>query len=591
LKGYIPEDKIDEIRNRADIVDLVSEFVTLKKAGRNFLGLCPFHKEKTPSFTVNPDKQIFYCFGCGEGGNVISFLMKINDMAFPEAVRYLAGKTGVVFPQKEMTAHDKEELGIREQISRINDDVAVLFAKRLFSTAGQAARDYLKGRGIREAAVREFRIGVAADGWSHLREYFEKRKISPEILEKAGLIIPGKEGRFYDRFRGRLMFPIEDINGRVIAFGGRVLGEGEPKYLNSPETPLYIKGRNLYGLNRTREDIRKKGYAILVEGYFDLVALWNAGIKHCVASLGTALTVNQVALIKRYTMQVVALFDPDEAGKKALARSLPLFLAGGVHARAAVLPEGYDPDDYIRTFGPEKFEQIIDNAQSMVDYYIEQVIGRRTGATLEDSYDALRDAVPFIAGIDDTIERNLFIKRVAEKLGIEQDLLKEQIRLTLTKAKKSATPAIAAKPLRQTDAVEFALICAMLEWPAKINVMVDTYVLDYFLNDDLKKIAQEIEEAVKNGETLDSSRLMDRIGHEGMKEKFFESMINETIKDHTLIDRYIKDTIRHIKKRWYKDKKRILQTELQRAEGMGDMELCNRLLNEKETLSKEERNL
>ncbi|MBN1662009.1 MAG: DNA primase [Deltaproteobacteria bacterium] len=592
MKGHIPENIIEEVRNRADIVSLISEFVTLKKAGRNFLGLCPFHQEKTPSFSVNPDKQIFHCFGCGEGGNVISFLMKMNQMDFPEAVRHLAGKTGVVIPEKVMTARDKEEIGIREQISRINEQAAVHFTKNLFSQAGQSARTYLKKRGMQEATVREFRLGFALDGWRPLKDYFEKQQIPLKVLETAGLLIPNtnKDGGFYDRFRGRLIFPIEDVNGRVIAFGGRVMGEGEPKYLNSPETPLYTKGKNLYGLNRTREDIRKKGYAILVEGYFDLISLWNAGVRNVIASLGTALTADQVALIKRYTHQVVAVFDPDAAGKKALDRSLTLFLAGGVHAKAAVLPDGYDPDDYVKTFGPEKFEQVMDHAQSMVDYYIETVIG--PGESLEDHYDALRDAVPFIAAIDDTIERNLFIKRVAEKLGLEQELLKAQINQVLDKSKRtSAAPKIKVKPPDQKNAVEFAFIQMMLEQPAKIGIMADTYVLDYFLSEDLKKIGEEMAAAFKTCKTLETSAMIDGIGDHAMKEKLYRSMMNENTADNALIDRMIHDTIRHIKKKWYKDKKRTLQIEIVNAQEAGNQGLCNRLLAEKESLSREEKSL
>ncbi|MBN1381162.1 MAG: DNA primase [Deltaproteobacteria bacterium] len=591
MNGYIPEDKIDEIRNRTDIVSLVSEFVTLKKAGKNFLGLCPFHKEKTPSFTVNPDKQIFYCFGCGEGGNAISFLMKMNQMTFPEAVRYLAGKTGVVIPRKPMSLRDKEELGLREQISRVNEQAASYYIKMLFSQAGGAAGQYLKDRGIQDAAVKGFRLGFAVDEWRGLKGHFEKQKIPLDIIEKAGLVIANKDGIFYDRFRGRIIFPIEDVNGRVIAFGGRILGDGGPKYLNSPESPLYVKGKNLYGLNRTREEIRRKDYVILVEGYFDLIALWNAGVKNCVATLGTALTGDQVALIKRYTNQVVAVFDPDEAGKKALARSLSLFLAGGIHAKAVVLPEGYDPDTYVRTFGPEKFEKVVNDAQSMIDYYIEDIIGPQGGA-LENSIDALRDAIPFIAGIDDTIERNLFIKRVAEKLGADQELLKaEVIRVLKKQGKSNVAEVTVKKPINKVDAVEFALIQAMLDWPAKISKMIDAHVLDYLLNEDLKRIGEEIKDAFIRGEAIDAAQVLDRIGDKTVSEKFLQSIMDENITDDVVIERFVDDTIRHIKKKWYKNKKRILQTELIKAQEMGDQGLCSRLLSEKEMLSRQEKSL
>lgn len=592
LKGYIPEDKIEEVRLRSDIVVQISEFVTLKKAGKNYLGLCPFHKEKTPSFTVNPDKQIFYCFGCGEGGNIISFLMKINQMTFPEAVRHLAAKTGVVIPEKTMTAREKSDIGIREKISRINEQAALFFAKTLFSPKGRAARDYLKGRGLAESVVREFRMGYSPEIWQGLRDHLEKQKISLDIAEKAGLLLAGKEGGLHDRFRGRVMFPIEDINGRVIAFGGRILNDGQPKYLNSPESPVYIKGRHLYGLHRTKDDIRSNGYAILVEGYIDLIAVWNAGVRNVVATLGTALTSDQVQLLKRYTNQVVVLFDPDEAGKKALARSLPLFLAAGVHAKAAVLPHGYDPDLFIRKYGQEQLEKIVGDARSAVDYYIETIIGKRD-ETLEDTYDALRQAIPFIAGIGDAIERNLFVKRVAEKLGIEQESLKAQINAAVGKTGKADAdiPQKRVKPSREIDAVELALIQAMVEWPDKIEAVGSSMVFDYFLNDELKNIGQQIHTSFLGGRKIDAASMIDGMPDDITKGKLFKSMMADTLKDGAMIDRYIGDTIRQIKKKWFKDKKRILQMQIIKAQEKGDHELLSRLSLEKTALSKEESSL
>ncbi|MGZ3596708.1 MAG: DNA primase, partial [Syntrophales bacterium] len=334
MNGHIAPDKIEEVKRRADIVDLVSEYVTLKKGGKNFLGLCPFHKEKTPSFTVNRDKQIFYCFGCGEGGNVLTFLMKMSEMSFPEAVRHLAGKTGVIIPERILTRQEKESSSVRNEVSHINKMAAAYFAKNLFSQAGKEARDYLRKRGIQDDVIKEFGLGYALDGWRHLRDYFEKASISLKLVEQSGLVIPKANGggSFYDRFRGRLIFPIEDVGGSVIAFGGRIIGSGEPKYLNTSESPVYIKGRNLYGLNRTKEDIRKKGYAILVEGYFDLITLWASGVRNVIATLGTALTREHVDLMRRYTSHVAVVFDPDEAGKKALTRSIELFLSGNMHA-------------------------------------------------------------------------------------------------------------------------------------------------------------------------------------------------------------------------------------------------------------------
>ena len=274
-------------------------------------------------------------------------------------------------------------------------------------------------------------MGYAPDTWRSLTEYIEKSNLSLKLAEQAGLIIAGKEGSYYDRFRGRLIFPIENIFGEIVAFGGRVLDKGEPKYLNSPESPVYIKGKNLYGLNKAKEEIRKKGFAVIVEGYFDLISLWNAGICNVVATLGTALTREHLDILRRYTIEVVALFDPDEAGKKALDRSLELFLSAEMRARALILPGKYDPDEYVRKFGKDKMEELISLAQPLSDYYIENVLG--AGKTFEDKRDMIKTSMEFIAKIGDKKEKDLFIKRIAEKTGVNEELLLKEAYKSSTK--------------------------------------------------------------------------------------------------------------------------------------------------------------
>jgi DNA primase len=593
LKGHIPGSKVEEIKGRADIVDLISEYITLKKAGRNFVGLCPFHKEKTPSFSVNREKQIFYCFGCGEGGNVLSFLMKVNHLSFPEAVRYLARKTGIVIPEGVMTREEKERSSLKEQINRVNQMAARYFSQNLFSQAGRQAREYLKKRGLQDSVVREFHLGYALDGWRHLRDFFEKGKVSLKLAEQSVLVILKTNEResFYDRFRGRLIFPIEDIGGHIVAFGGRIIGDGEPKYLNSPESPVYVKGRCLYGLNRTKDDIRKKGYAILVEGYFDLISLWNVGITHVVATLGTALTKEHVDLIRRYTGQVIAVFDPDEAGKKALARSLGLFLAGNIHAKVVVLPDGYDPDQYIRTFGKASFEEVVNQAQSMVDYYIEKVIGKV--GTLEEKLNSLRDAVPFIVNIGDAIERNLFIKRVSEKLGIDQELLKKEVHRSLNASSRTLADIPRIQDKGKIDRVELSLIHIMLEYPRKIPEVVHEDVLDCLTNSDLRMFGETLKDAfIRNTlDGFDSSLLIDRLSSGAIREKLLKKMVDEAPYDEKMADCILSDAIRQIKRKWYKEKHRVLKMKLVKAEEMADRELCNSLLTEKEKLRREEESL
>lgn len=585
MKSHIPDIKIEEIKSRANIVDLVSEYVTLKKAGRNFVGLCPFHKEKTPSFTVTPDKQIFYCFGCGEGGNVFAFLMKINQMAYPEAIRHLARKTGVVIPERVSSHEEKEQISLREQLTHINHIAAVYYSNNLFSSVGKEAQIYLKKRQIREEMIREFRLGFALDGWRHLKDFFEREKISLKVAEQAGLLIPGKDASLYDRFRARLMIPIEDVSGRVIAFGGRIIGAGEPKYLNSPESTVYIKGRNLYGLNRTKEEIRKQGYAILVEGYFDLILLWNAGITPVVATLGTALTREQVDLIGRYTSHVAVLFDPDEAGQKALERSLELFLAGNMHVRAVILPSGYDPDDYVRTFGKDRLLELIARAPSMVDYYIENVMGDR--GTFEKDRDVLRKSLSFIRHIDNAVERNLFIKRVSEKLGIDQDILKTEISHSMTASPNAATKQ--KKHPETVDLLEMNLIHILMMHPEKLTVMVETNILSYFISPDLKALGEELKMFATGPGHFDAVEFISRLDSGDLRERLLRKVMDDSSYDEKVLDRLLADTVKQIKRRWYREIKKILMIKMNKAQKAGDTNLCNELLNEKERLLKEER--
>lgn len=588
MKGRIPGSKVEEVKGRADIVDLISEYVTLKKAGRNFIGLCPFHKEKTPSFTVNRDKQIFYCFGCGEGGNIFSFLMKITHQSFPEAVRYLAKKTGIVIPEGVITREEKERIGLREQIINVNQMAAKHFSQNLFSHAGRGAREYLKKRGFGESVTREFNLGYALDEWRNLRDYFEKGRIPLKLAEQAGLIVSKTDdkGSHYDRFRGRLIFPIEDIGGHTVAFGGRIIGIGEPKYLNSPESPVYIKGRCLYGLNRTKDNIRKIGYAILVEGYFDFLSLWNAGVTNVIATLGTALTKEHVDLIKRYTNRVVAVFDPDEAGRKAMTRSLELFLVGNIHARVVVLPDGHDPDQYVRISGRESFERIVEKAQSMVDYYIEKVIGKID--TLEEKRDALKESVPFIIHIDNAGERDLFIKRVSERLGLDQELLTKEVNRSLKVS--TGKPAGKSKELNiDIDRVELSLIHIMLEYPHKIPEIFQADILNYLTNSDLRAFGGVLKKSFdRNGlDGFDSSLLIDSLGNGMIREKLLKKMVDEDPYDEKMADRILSDIIRQIKRKGYKEKGKDLKLKLSKAQEMNDHELYDSLLAEIQRLQRE----
>lgn len=586
MKGHIPEERIEEIRNRVNIVDLVSEYVTLKKAGRNYLGSCPFHKEKTPSFTVNAEKQIYHCFGCGEGGNAFSFLMKINSMTFPETVRHLAGKLGIPLPAREFTPEEKGREDLREILLRVNHLAAGYYARTLRLPAGTRGKAYLEKRGIKPEVIETFQLGYAPEGWRNLRDHLQREKVSLKHAEQAGLLVSRKDGDYYDRFRGRLMFPIEDVNGNVIAFGGRIIGEGEPKYLNSPESPIYVKGRNLYGLARAKNAIRRDETLIIVEGYFDLLALWNHGIPNVAATLGTALTREHVDLIRRYTGAVALTFDTDTGGKAALERSMSLFLERGLRAKAVVLPDGKDPDEFISKHGKEAFLVEIGRARALVDYYIDEVIGQ--GTNIDDRRGALKDAIPFMAGISDAAERGQFMKRVSERLGVDEELVRSEVSRHRPAGRQEEAPA----PRRVTtgiDRVELALIQMMIENPSRIRDVIEGNILAFFMSDVLKSLGETIAASHGEGEAPSLAGMVERIENRAVREKLLELTVSAGQPDSAVRDRLFDDTVRRVKERWYKERQRDLRVRLLRAQEAGDQELFNRLLDEKERLRHEQK--
>lgn len=582
------ESKIEEIKSRVDIVELASEYLTLKKGGRNYLGLCPFHQEKTPSFTVNREKQIFYCFGCGEGGNAITLLMKIANKSFPEAIKHLAEKTGVVLPVKTFGREGREKESLHDEIVGMNLRAAQQFSRNLSSTAGKIARDYLQKRALSDETIKQFRLGYAPDTWRSVADHLEGAGLSLKLAEQAGLVIAGKEGNYYDRFRGRLIFPIENVFGEIVAFGGRILDAGEPKYLNSPESPVYVKGRNLYGLNKAREAIRTRGFCLIVEGYFDVISLWNAGIHNVVATLGTALTKDHLELLRRYTQDVVALFDPDVAGRKALDRSLELFLGANMHARALVLPEGYDPDDYVKTFGREKLDELIIAAPAISDYYIDNVLG--DGKTFEENRDLVKTAMDFVGKIGDEIEKNLFIKRISEKLGIDQSLLKREVHRKENHVKPKTIPVSQGAKL-DVNPLEVNLIRLLLEYPQKAEQIENEKILDFFLEPALKDLGEKIVQAYKLLGYIDINVILSTDEDKKLRENLYKLSIEAPPTDENRVERNFNDNIRRIKEKWYKEQHRQLKMRLAQAQQIGNDGLLQQLMVEKQNLMKAEREL
>ncbi|MFM8552003.1 MAG: DNA primase [Nitrospiraceae bacterium] len=429
--GLIPQEVIEQIKDRIDILDVVSGYVTLSKAGQHFKGLCPFHSEKTPSFTVSSSRQIFHCFGCGAGGNVFSFLMKLEGTSFPDTVRELARKAGIEVPAAA-SGHPLPDAGNREKLERLNEAAQAWFARNLHEgEGGAAARAYLDERGMAQATLQTFGFGYAPQGWDGLLKHLLKEGFAlPDLL--AGGLITQKEsgGRnpkdasgYYDKFRQRVMFPICDLRKKVIGFGGRILGEGMPKYLKSPETPLFNKGRALYLLEKARESAGKLDRLIIVEGYFDAIALHQAGIANVVATLGTALTPDHVRTIRRYVTKVVLLFDPDEAGVRAALRTLDLFVDSGIGVTVVSLPDGDDPDTFIRKQGVEVFARLQEQAPSLLDFSVEHSLGKAGSSSIEDRIRSVDEILRILQKTSHRLAKEECLKRVAERLGINQSRL------------------------------------------------------------------------------------------------------------------------------------------------------------------------
>lgn len=409
--GRIPDETLQTIRDRVDIAELVGRYVTLKRAGRSHKGLCPFHQEKTPSFTVNPDRGIFHCFGCQESGNAFAFLMRHENLTFPEAVRILASEVGVVVPES-----GGGDAGVSERMFAANDVAQRLFLESLAAAVGRGAREYLAGRGIDAAQASKYGIGYAPPGWDVLVRALSLAEIPAAQGEKAGLLKARQSSGHYDLFRERVTFPIQDVRGRIVGFGGRALGDGEPKYLNSPETPVFRKREGFYGFPSALEPIRRADRVVVVEGYFDQIALDRAGLPEAVATCGTALSEEHARNLRRRTRNVVLLFDGDEAGRRAALRGLELLLPHGLRVRAAALPAGEDPDSLLASQGAESLRALVDDAPPGLRLAIDLALANGAHSP-EGKADAVAALAPLIAKIPEPTERTAWAQQVALSVG------------------------------------------------------------------------------------------------------------------------------------------------------------------------------
>jgi DNA primase len=426
--AFYDDSVLDEVRNTANIVAIISEYVSLKKRGRNHLARCPFHNEKTPSFNVNEEKQIFMCFGCGLGGDVFKFIMQIEHLSFPEAVRFLADRYQISLPTMTASSTVVPTSGADILRKAMAETVAMYQQCLLNTPDGKSSLQYLHDRGITNETIERFRLGYSPPGGEYLVQSLQKKGFSVQALEECGLGKRSEDGgRFYDSFRGRIMFPITDIQGRTVAFGARAMDSRPPKYLNSPETKLYNKSRNLFGLSFSKEAIKERGYAILVEGYMDFVIPFQYGVENLVASLGTSLTPQQVELLGRYTHEVVVSYDPDSAGIAATQRSLDLFLEANFRVKVLRLPEGQDPDVFVRTSGAEEYRSRAQTAIPYLEFILDTAI-QKQGALSDpkNKVQVMNTVLPYLAKLPSAVERSDYVFRFARKLGIEdQQLLAE----------------------------------------------------------------------------------------------------------------------------------------------------------------------
>ncbi len=571
----IPQETIERVRAQADIVQVISEYLTLKRAGSNFRALCPFHKEKTPSFMVNTSKQIFHCFGCGAGGNVFGFLMRHEGFTFPEAVRFLAERVGIRIEQERIAPGQGE---LRERLFELYD-YAGRFYHRCLQKSPQAegARKYLERRQLADKAIEEFRLGYAPSEWDSFLKAARKKGYKDDLLLEAGLAKKSAEGRVYDAFRNRIMFPIWGLSGKIVAFGGRTLEENQPKYINSPESPIYHKGQILSNLQRAKKDVSNRDSVIVVEGYTDAIRLVLAGIENVVASSGTAFTEAQARLIKRYAGEVALVFDSDSAGMAATERGIEVLLAQNLAVRVAVLPSGKDPDEFVLESGAEAFRGVIDEARNFIEFHVTNALSGENGAGIEDRIKAANTLASLVGKIPDPIRREEYLRLVASRLGIKPETLHQASQKTVYGDKIEEEVKHFEKRLQREEKEHLWLIKMLIERPENIETVREHLDTESIQNEALKELFDVIFRY--EGDRIDESVFLDRLQSEQAQQMLSKLMFEEALRKDPL---YPPEWWReHKKGREEKKKFGDLSKEIAEAERNADVELLNKLLKEK----------
>lgn len=561
----LDSDVIKRILDGNNIVDVIEEFLPLKKAGNNYSTRCPFHKEKTPSFMVSPDKQIFHCFGCGESGDSISFLMKYKNYTFVEASEYLAKKAGIVLEERISTKKYNENKQLADRLYKINREAALYYYKNLRKYP--EVINYLNSRKLDINVIKKFGIGYAINQWDNLLKYLTARGYTEEDILKTGLIIKNqKRSSYYDRFRNRVMFPIFDIKGRIIGFGGRVLDDSLPKYLNSPETLIFNKGYNLYGLNIAKEAVRNRSF-ILVEGYMDVIKMHTYGYNTTVAALGTSLTDNQIKLMKRYSKNFYIALDSDNAGQKAALKAMNMFKRNNLDAKVVIIPDAKDPDEYLNTFGKTKFDKLIDNS---LDYYSFLEFHFKEIYENSDKVEYIDKLFENIENVTNEIERELIFEKLSEKVGVSKEsIIKEYNK----KSRKQGTFVKAVRPAKispqvrkittshEEELIRLILLNNDFAFQLKEIVYEDTFKdLEYY------NIFKKMYEYKINDMSIDKDGLKDIV-----KDKIdVDVLLRYDDVDYDNLEALFKDCVKRLKIKYYEKKKNMLTKNLIQSENSAE---------------------
>jgi DNA primase len=569
----IPDEIIQKIKDANDIVDIVSQKVRLKRAGKYYTGLCPFHNEKSPSFTVTPDKQIYKCFGCGEGGNVFTFIMKTQNLEFFDAVKLLAEKANIEIAAESPKA--VKERDTNEKLYKINTDAARFFFSKL--RISKTAMQYFMGRGISENTLKKFGLGFSPDSWNSLMNFLKAKGYTELDMLNAGLIIKNEKGNMYDRFRNRVMFPVFDYRGRVIGFGGRVLDDSKPKYLNSPETSVFKKGTNLFGLNFAIKELKER-MLIIVEGYMDCISLHQYGITNVVASLGTALTPNQAKLMKKYADRVIISYDADLAGQNATLRGLEILRNEGFEIKVLTVPQGKDPDEYVKSNGKEAFLKLIDNALPLIEYRIKKA---REGIdfTKPEMLAAYAKNTALIVSELNPLQKDIYIKKISEETGIKEaaiyDLIKGEIQKNVNKDENlnigdNFGHKLYVEPVYLK--AERSIIKLM-----HVNRDVYDYINSHFTQDELilqshKKIFGLISESIDLNQSERQKYIEARCNDVESSKEWINSLELDLVNENDDLTKFAEDCIKEIKKYKLDEEKKIIISKIKEYETKGKLQ-------------------